>query len=72
MMGTNMDRCGNRQKQNEVKYKFKSRRSPYCCPVCSGRGIVPSGFYTFKSGGILTTNPETCRTCNGAGIIWGD
>lgn len=38
------------------------------CPVCEGRGIVPSGFYQ----GISTLSflvPEPCRICNGKGVI---
>ena len=37
------------------------------CPVCQGRGFVPSVFYT----GISQTadNVVSCNSCNGKGII---
>lgn len=42
-----------------------------CCPVCLGRGFVPSGFY--DSTGLnwvsSTTGNETCRSCNGKGYV---
>lgn len=37
---------------------------PYKCPVCKGKGGMPSGFYGTAPGA------ETCRTCSGAGIVW--
>jgi hypothetical protein len=43
------------------------------CPVCHGRGNVPTGFYrsvgsdTFSSGGGL----ELCRSCSGKGWVKG-
>lgn len=46
---------------------------PYRCPVCDGRGIVPSGFYTLANDacGTSITDLKQCRTCKGKGIIWG-
>lgn len=45
---------------------------PYKCPVCEGRGLVPQGFYNLHLTGISgSTAPETCKTCNGQGILWG-
>ena len=42
-----------------------------CCPICLGRGFVPSGFY--DSTGLnwvsSTTGKETCRSCNGKGYV---
>lgn len=40
------------------------------CPVCLGRGAVPSGFYT----GVSSTSamPETCKACHGKGCIQAD
>ena len=43
------------------------------CPVCTGRGWMPAGFYTVTPG-ILhfasgTTAGELCQTCNGQGVI---
>lgn len=37
------------------------------CPVCEGKGQVPTGFYL----GTRTSSysPETCRRCNGIGTI---
>jgi len=42
--------------------------APHVCPVCSGRGNVPSGFYY---GGTTTNAFEECRACNGKGVLWG-
>lgn len=41
------------------------------CPVCSGRGVVPCGFYhTGPYGGTTSTAAdEQCRTCWGRGVI---
>ena len=42
------------------------------CPVCKGRGNVPSGFYLavgVNSWTTTSTSPETCRSCGGAGYI---
>lgn len=46
---------------------------PYTCPVCGGNGLVPNGFYTRTSEvwGTTSTVPDTCRSCNGTGIVWG-
>lgn len=45
---------------------------PYLCPVCSGSGIVPNGFYNRTTTEWTTSSncPEKCRACNGAGIVW--
>lgn len=40
------------------------------CPVCEGRGQVPHNFYyNNESPSIINNCPDTCRTCNGRGII---
>ncbi len=42
---------------------------PFKCPVCEGRGMVPTGFYgtsTALSGVTL----EQCMSC-AKGIVWG-
>lgn len=57
---------------NDPTWKV-SPSSPHKCPVCSGRGTVPAGFYMahnneFTSSG---TAPEKCRSCLGTGVIWG-
>lgn len=38
------------------------------CPVCEGRGNVPTGFYT-RATGATSTAPETCQACDGKGIL---
>lgn len=42
---------------------------PFKCPVCEGRGTVPPNFYN-SSFGIVNTEREECRTCEGETIIW--
>lgn len=44
----------------------------HLCPVCSGRGIVPNGFYSGTERQYSTTSvtPETCRACGGRGVIF--
>ena len=40
------------------------------CPVCVGRGHVPQGFYSGPfSPGATHTAPETCRSCQGKGMV---
>ena len=45
---------------------------PHRCPVCAGTGLVPNGFYMQNRDYYATssTTPETCRSCNGTGIVW--
>lgn len=45
---------------------------PHTCPVCSGKGIVPHGFYnsTNREWTSSSAAPEKCKTCNGTGIVW--
>jgi hypothetical protein len=48
--------------------------TPHRCPICSGRGVVPCGFYdgiTTSTGTGAGTGTETCRTCKGGGVLWG-
>ena len=42
------------------------------CPVCEGRGLLPTGFYDFYrvSPSLAFTSPVVCRTCQGEGIVW--
>ena len=47
-------------------------RRPFKCPVCGGRGIVPNGFYDIFPQSITSITSETCKTCHGTGIIWGE
>jgi len=50
---------------------MKTELKPYICPVCSGNGIVPNGFYNQTSGHWLGDgSTEKCRACNGSGIVW--
>jgi hypothetical protein len=46
--------------------------TPYRCPVCNGKGIVPNGFYNSTEDSWATTSiaPETCKSCWGTGIVW--
>ena len=42
------------------------------CPVCGGKGLVPSGFYSAIGTPYYSTTitvPETCRSCGGRGYI---
>lgn len=52
--------------------RVKSRTEkiePCRCPVCDGKGFVPSSFYSVY-GNATTGITEICRTCKGQGIIW--
>lgn len=48
--------------------------SVHKCPVCGGRGFVPSGFYSSQTydGSLITnsTSSEVCRSCHGRGIVF--
>ncbi len=49
---------------------------PHKCPVCDGRGTVPNGFYTQPMSHqyhptSTVSMTETCKSCNGTGILWG-
>jgi DnaJ-class molecular chaperone len=48
-------------------------RRPYRCPICGGSGLVPHGYYdkTAERWTNTITIAEMCRTCEGAGVIWG-
>ena len=47
---------------------------PHLCPVCIGKGIVPNGFYRVLTQCYTTSDitPETCKPCNGTGVIWSE
>ena len=47
---------------------FAPEGKPTCCPVCGGRGMVPSHFYETNML-TLTVGDVTCRCCAGAGYI---
>lgn len=38
------------------------------CPVCAGRGTLPSDFYS-QIGGMTSTVRVTCRSCGGKGMV---
>jgi len=44
------------------------------CPVCYGKGIVNNGFYssTERTYSSTSATPETCRSCQGIGVIYHD
>lgn len=42
---------------------------PYKCPVCEGRGSLPSNFYTRDAGATSTADIQ-CRSCKGTGVLW--
>jgi len=43
--------------------------NPKRCPICGGRGMVGPGFYSEISS-TAGTCEETCRACNGTGVLW--
>jgi len=45
---------------------------PHKCPVCNGRGKVPADFYNKWIDGSAHAGEETCRTCQGTGLVWGE
>ena len=42
------------------------------CPICEGKGIVPSGFYNTLPGctSISSNSYETCRNCESKGVVF--
>ena len=46
------------------------QKQPFRCPVCNGGGTVPAGIYNRFCSTSYNTE-ETCRSCNGTGIVWG-
>ena len=58
---------------NQTWQSIIVERKPYVCPVCYGKGIVPNGFYLGTSDvwSTFSTEPETCHSCQGTGIVWG-
>lgn len=53
---------------------FLQQKRPFVCPICGGRGFVVSGFYSSIGNTWVTTStiPETCRSCQGTGVVWSD
>ena len=58
--------------KNNVPLHPADGAEAHCCPVCGGNGLVPNGFYNTLSGigSTTSTTPETCRSCNGTGVVW--
>jgi DnaJ-class molecular chaperone len=61
------------KKGNGIKPVVIKSLAPYRCPICGGNGLVSGSFYTalLGCGGTSANITEQCRSCNGAGIIWG-
>ena len=57
---------------SDSKLEYIPLSTPHRCPICGGNGLVDNGFYNQTSGSWSSTGtiPETCRTCNGEGIVW--
>ena len=56
----------------DTEVKFISLRQSQVCPVCSGKQTVPAGFYHQGDYSSTSAAPETCRSCGGKGIVWGE
>ena len=73
----NMDTGGNHElycpvNQNRLTITPETKKQPYKCPVCDGRGVVPAGFYScYPEYTCSDANNVPCRACKGKGIIWG-
>mgnify|MGYP000558021607 FL=1 len=59
---------------NRYPAQLTFERKPYRCPVCSGKGLVPNGFYSCTGNTIISTStaPEQCKSCKGTGVVWSD
>lgn len=60
------EKCFSEKEEAEAETE---KSKPYRCPVCDGKGHVPSNFYNVY-GNVSTGITEVCRTCKGQGIIW--
>ena len=73
-MGGGEENIEQRESFNQFKHIEKEEdNKPHCCPVCSGKGLVPNGFYLAVGIDNYSTSsitPDTCRSCNGEGIVW--
>lgn len=51
---------------------ISQKKKPHVCPVCDGKGFVPSGFYEpVEMWASSSASNQQCRTCNGTGLVWG-
>ena len=41
----------------------------FVCPVCKGRKVVPSNFYSLNDGATSNKEPEPCQSCNAKGYV---
>ncbi len=71
-----MSSCFRMNTAGELEYigpRMANNRRAQRCPVCNGRGWMPNGFYTVPPGinhfCDRNTGTETCRSCNGQGVI---
>lgn len=54
-----------------LKYYYPDNTTkPFCCPVCLGRGEVEPGFYVLGGSSSTSAAKESCKSCNGTGIVW--
>ena len=48
--------------------------TPHRCPVCNGRGKMPTSFYSTPVLPQVATSAfqaeENCRSCSGTSIVW--
>lgn len=60
-------------KMSETGEPLTQAHSVQVCPVCHGKGMLPTGFYGGESCGkeaiFHNRFPETCRTCFGKGVV---
>lgn len=51
----------------------RENKKSHRCPICEGIGLVSGSFYNSLPGcgGTTADVVQSCRQCNGSGIIWG-
>lgn len=68
-----IDAALNAMKMPENREPLTQANSVQVCPVCHGKGMLPTGFYGGESCGkeaiFHNRFPETCRTCFGKGVV---
>ena len=65
----NMDTGGNHElycpvNQNRLTITPETKKQPYKCPVCDGKGKVSTWYHA-------SATEVQCQACKGEGIIWG-